>query len=316
MGCCVSVDDSEASELQKKKEKNGFFSHESRAPPPSAEEETVKEVLSETPKPNSKPEAVLVFAGGDVKQEVEEETKPVFATKIQENHLQLLHNHRRRRLDHHRDDVEENVKRQEVETNEENMSEVSEICSLSMSMSERSVSTTTVTDKRDNDDDEYEVRQIQQRVSRSPAKLPARNREYGVRRDRVVGQSPSRRSEQSPGKRSFNNNNGSARLVQSSSRGGSMPDPRRKDPGECSGRRSRSPATTRSATMNRSPSTRRTTQSPGRVRTDPNESASKKVEGKWPINHNQNNNKNNNKCSSTNESLENPLVSLECFIFL
>ncbi|KAK2644158.1 hypothetical protein Ddye_019353 [Dipteronia dyeriana] len=279
MGCCVSVDDGEASELQKKKEKNGIFSHESRAPPPSAEEETVKEVLSETPKPNSKPEAVLVIAGGDVKQEVEEETKPVFATKIQENHLQLLHNHHRRhRLDHHPDDVEENVKRQELETNEENMSEVSEICSLSMSMSERSVSTTTVTDKRDNDDDEHEVRQQQQRVSRSPAKLPARNREYGVRRDRVAGQSPSRRSEQSPGKRSFNNN-GSARMVKSSSRGGSIPDPIRKEPGECSGRRSRSPATTRSATMNRSPSTRRTNQSPGRVRTDPNESGSKKMEG-------------------------------------
>ncbi|KAL5774560.1 hypothetical protein ACOSP7_012117 [Xanthoceras sorbifolium] len=316
MGCCVSVD-SEASKLQKKQK---GFSHESRAPPPCAEEETVKEVLSETPKP--KPETLLVVGGDVDKREVEETKdadKPVFA-KIQESHH---HNHRQHRRQDHLE-LDENVKRRELDTNEENMSEVSEICSLSLSVSE-SVSTTTITDKRDdNNDEEHEVkRRQQQRVSRSPVKLPSRNREYGVRRERVVGQSPSRRSEQSPGKRSFNS--GSTRLTQNSReesgqpmmrRGGPMLDLRKRDPGESSGRRSRSPATTRSATMNRSPSTRKTNQSPGRVTADSNESGSKKLEGKWPINHNQNNNNNNNNNSSTNESLENPLVSLECFIFL
>lgn len=83
----------------------------------------------------------------------------------------------------------------------------------------------------------------------------------------------------------------------------------RREPGENSGRRSGSPG--RRANAGRSPSGRRAGPSPGRVRMvrDPNESESderkeeeeRERESEW---------------QGPNESLENPLVSLECFIFL
>ncbi|ESR34556.1 hypothetical protein CICLE_v10006609mg [Citrus x clementina] len=64
------------------------------------------------------------------------------------------------------------------------MSQVSKICSVSVS---ESLSTmTNVTDMRDIEEGE------------SPAKPPPRN---GFRRDRVVNQSPTRRSDQSPARR-------------------------------------------------------------------------------------------------------------------
>ncbi|PPD74395.1 hypothetical protein GOBAR_DD28682 [Gossypium barbadense] len=119
----------------------------------------------------------------------------------------------------------------------------------------------------------------------------------------VVGRSPTRKIDQSPGRRNGVVNGGSAsvRLVHSREptvRRGSRPAPTRKDPGESSGRRSRSPAVNRSV-MGRSPSGRRTNQSPGRARLDPGETGnSKKVEqqhgatttttmeGKWPSSNN------------------------------
>ncbi|XP_031261589.1 AAC-rich mRNA clone AAC11 protein-like [Pistacia vera] len=322
MGCCVS---SEASSISKKDElvkvgsnessKLKAFSHESRAPPPSVEEETVKEVLSEIPKTTVKPKPDPNFTT-NIKQEVQENNflnqiqKPAVFTKIQENH-QL------------QQQLNKNVaKKEELKNvNEENMSEVSEVCSLSFS---ETVSTTTnITDRRDNEEDQEVMQQHRMRNSRSPAKLPPqRKRDFGVRKDRVVAQSPTRRFEHSPGKRKPP---GSVRLVQSSreepgrvlnqslGRG-------RRDPGESSGRRSRSPASTRSAAMGRSPSARRTNQSPGRSKNESGQNGSNnnsrqtespsKMENRWPSNNNNNNN------SSTNESLENPLVSLECFIFL
>ncbi|KAJ0080974.1 hypothetical protein Patl1_10838 [Pistacia atlantica] len=277
MGCCVS---SEASSISKKDELVKVGS-KSRAPPPSVEEETVKEVLSEIPKTTVKPQPDPNFTT-NIKQEVQENN---FLNQIQKPALN------------------KNVaKKEELKNvNEENMSEVSEVCSLSFS---ETVSTTTnITDRRENEEDQEVMQQHRMRNSRSP----------------VVAHSPARRFEQSPGKR---NPPGSVRLVQSSreepgrvlnqslGRG-------RRDPGESSGRRSRSPASTRSAAMGRSPSARRTNQSPGRSKNESGQNGSNnnsrktespsKMENRWPSN-------NNN--SSTNESLENPLVSLECFIFL
>lgn len=326
MGCCVS---SEASSISKKDElvnggSNGSskvkaFSHESRAPPPSVEEETVKEVLSETPKPKPqptpcpKPDPDLT---ANVKQQVQENNffnqNPAVFTKIQENHQleQLKH---------------KNVaKKQELNNvNEENMSEVSEVCSLSFS---ESVSTTTnITDRRENEEDQEVMQQNRMRNNRSPAKFTQqRNQDFRVRKDRVVTQSPTRRFEQSPGKR---NPTGSVRLVQSGrEEPGRVPNQsigiKCRDTGESSGRRSRSPAATRSAAIGRSPSTRRTIQSPGRTKNESGQNGShkhtnsrkiespSKTENRWPSNDQNNNN------SSTNESLENPHVSLECFIFL
>ncbi|XP_061363062.1 uncharacterized protein LOC133306715 [Gastrolobium bilobum] len=270
MGCCVSSNRSSISASSPTKDKDFEpprsnisrvkKASESRTPPPlPVEEETVKEVLSETPR--WKP-TVAKFDKFEGKNEVE---KPLaFINKAEE------------------------------------ISEVSEVCSLS-----ESVSTTTVTDKRE---EEEEMRQW---VNRSPANMEKNRSFTGGGRERTVGKSPAKRSEQSPGRR----NVGSARVVQSRdqiSNGGTRNHPRRRDAGENSGRRSRSPATrtdegaTRSI-VGRSPSARRTSKSPARVRTAAPESGGRKMENssmesKWP--------------SSANESLENPLVSLECFIFL
>ncbi|MBA0775013.1 hypothetical protein Gotri_010179 [Gossypium trilobum] len=271
MGCCLS---------SKKGSSRGKEAHlhaglesfnqrpslESRAPPPSAEEETVKEVLSETPKPKAR-----IFIPQEEEKKKPQIEKPAFVKIQGEESLNF------------------NIKPEPklpVNVIEESASEdVSEICSVSVSES-----VSTITDRRD---EEEEVRQ--QKVFRSPARSGSRNQ--------VVGRSPTRKIDQSPGRRNGVVNGGSASVS--------------------SGRRSRSPAVNRSV-MGRSPSGRRTNQSPGRARLDPGETGnSKKVEqqhgatttttmeGKWPSS-------NNNAATSSapNESLENPLVSLECFIFL
>lgn len=301
MGCCVSVPNDEVTTTDKNK-KPVFLPLENRAPP-SAEEETVKEVLSEVSKPRP------VMSVDDVMKQVAE------ARDLMKTALKNVDEKRYDAVEEVAAEVKESVKkRREVESskNEEEMSEVSEICSLTMS---ESVSTTTAKSVAD---DGGEVRQNRrQRISGSPARIPARNR--------LTSHSPSRKTEQSPVKRTVNNGS-SVRLASTSHhnestrvrRVGLAPDPRRRDPGESSGRRSRSPATTRSGTVNRSPSRRATaTQSPGRVRSEPNErGGSRRLEGKIGINKNENNKNRNTSSTTTKESLENPLVSLECFIFL
>lgn len=159
-------------------------------------------------------------------------------------------------------------------------SEVSEICSLSLS---ESVSSTVVM----NGYDEEDVMMKQRKSQRSPAKT----------RTRVTGNNyPTRRTDQSPRKR----NNGTC----NGARYGSGV----RDPGERSGRRSRSPATNRSVMDSNQSSrvggakTRKNNQSPGRVRLDPNKNGLDQQHQNYGY--------------TTEELLENPLVSLECFIFL
>ncbi|RDX68903.1 hypothetical protein CR513_52060, partial [Mucuna pruriens] len=247
MGCCFSTNGSYSSPSSKPSEgsRSATKASQNRAPPP--EEETVKEVLSETPK-----------------------WKPKFEA---ENPTEtLLQNDKEKPFG----------KPQEI-------SEVSEVCSVSESVS-------TLADE-----------EARLRLNRSPPKVrKARSfsGEFGGRRERTPGKSPSRRPEQSPGRR----NVGSVRVVQMGN-GGTANQPRRRDAGENSGRRSRSPATrtdsvTTRSVVGRSPSARRThtNQSPARIRTAATESGGRKMENstmesKWP--------------SSANESLENPLVSLE-----
>ncbi|KAF3451537.1 hypothetical protein FNV43_RR07632 [Rhamnella rubrinervis] len=302
MGCCVSTN-SKSSALGPQKYQHSLVGSqrprsdaiESRAPPPSAEEETVKEVLSETPRPKTPSplpvQHMPIFKPEELDYEAEEKRshKPVFYKITQ-------------------DEEEETEKKMPISNTVEEVSEMSEICSLS-----ESVSTTTIT----RDDDE----EVRQRVNRSPMKLP-KNRSFsgdlGARRDRVVGKSPTRRSDQSPGRRN-GNGVGSVRLVQNREPGQPMArralrsEPRRREPGESSARRSRSPAITRTdgvatrSAVGRSPSARRSGKSPGRTAAVSTESSRRateesSVEGNWP--------------TTTNESLENPLVSLECFIFL
>ncbi|KAK9223742.1 hypothetical protein WN944_012188 [Citrus x changshan-huyou] len=332
MGCCISTK-SGAPGLASKKQKHGRsdeassqlkkgFSHESRAsPPPPAidQEETVKEVLSETRKPKTKPNPYPVFAA-HMKQELQQQQEQ---EQEQEQEKEAKISDSPRKVEAFAKNAQD--KQSLSSSNEEEiMSQVSEICSVSVS---ESLSTmTNVTDMRDIEEGEQEVRQRPRVITRSPAKPPPRN---GFKRDRVVNQSPTTRSDQSPARRI-----GSASPVQIHD-SGRVKYPGRRDRGECSGGRSRSPATTTRSSaspafMGRSPSARRTNRSPGRASSVPIENAtigttginnnnnnscsSGTVEGgKWASH---NNNGINDHCSSTNESLENPLVSLECFIFL
>lgn len=267
MGCCVSTPTTTTTTPS-----------ENRAPP---DEETVKEVLSETPKwiPSS------TIAKFDPPQHPPpQKQNPLFQDPIKIDKLLPLP------LKKTEDDIIISE-------------EVSEVCSITESMIS---AVTTTTDRRDNDD--YD--DIRHRVNASPAKM-RKNRSFsGGRRDMTVGKSPSKRSEQSPARRNF----GSVRLIQGRDQPGLRNEPRRRDSGENSCRRSRSPATrinnngaTRSI-VGRSPSARRTNQSPARVRTvtaenDVRRKEHSSTEQKRPS-------------AAANESLENPLVSLECFIFL
>ncbi|GKV18621.1 hypothetical protein SLEP1_g28974 [Rubroshorea leprosula] len=302
MGCCISTggaaSDGKAQQFPSVGE--SFYQKpalENRAPPPSFEEETVKEVLSEVPKP--KPPLTVP---GEEENKRPQEQKPV-VEKIPEEEC----------ISFNRMVLKSPTSTNRSAAIEDSVSEdVSEICSLS-----ESISTTTITDRRD------EEEEVRQRVYRSPGRLAPRTRNSAPRRDRVVGRSPTKRPNQSPGRRNGVITGGSVRMVQSrepgqaTARRGSRPSPTRRDPSESSERRSRSPAVNRSA-VGRSPSAKRAIRSPGRVRTEPVKIGnSQKVEensnleGKWPSSHD-----NSTPNSTANESLENPLVSLECFIFL
>ncbi|CAL0309388.1 unnamed protein product [Lupinus luteus] len=159
--------------------------------------------------------------------------------------------------------------------------EISEVCSLS-----ESVSTTTLTEE-----------ELHQRVHRSPTKID-KNLYFSGKFDGGSGgrgKSPKRRTDQSPGRRNV-------KVVQS--RDQMRNQPRRDN----SGRRSMSPATRADNVAARSvvggsQSARRTNQSPVRVGTIAPGNGGRKRQSPAVK-------------QSANESLENPLVSLECFIFL
>ncbi|CAK7350666.1 unnamed protein product [Dovyalis caffra] len=206
MGCCLSTNN-EPSKLQKQQQVQvgSDALKPTKSPPPSLyQEETVKEVLSETPKPKppqnpiKNPHQENDLQHQEVNRKERIHIDPAFLDniKIQENKFKKI-------------SKEEVCRQDQIFEQDE-----SEVCSLSYS---ESISTTTTNnnDKRDcYDDDDSEVKQ---RVSRSP--LPPRNRvsgELGPRKDRVVGKSPTRRTtEQSPSRRNGAVNGGSVRLVQS-----------------------------------------------------------------------------------------------------
>ncbi|XP_019440272.1 PREDICTED: uncharacterized protein LOC109345623 isoform X1 [Lupinus angustifolius] len=279
MGCCVSTSDKSNRSSPLK------VLEQSRAPP-SLEEETVKEVLSETPK--WKP-TVAKFEGENhtvAKFEGENYTVATFdAEKYTVAKFEAEKTLQKTAVAKFEGEskVEKVMMALESNRGEE---EISEVCSLS-----ESVSTTTLTEE-----------EPRQRVHRSPAKIN-KNRsfsgEFGGSGRR--GKSPARRAEQSPVRRNV-------RVVQSREcqmgNGVTRNQPRRDN----SVRRSMSPATHADNVLSRpivdrSPSARRTNQSPARVRTAASENGSRKRESPAME-------------QSGNESLENPLVSLECFIFL
>ncbi|KAK4347113.1 hypothetical protein RND71_033452 [Anisodus tanguticus] len=246
MGCCVS-------------------SNNSKLPPTisdssqQSEEETVKEVLSETPTTIPKPKLYT-------NENSPKKSSPI--SKYSNTMVEKQHKHHHI-MKNHPNDLSEDV---------------SEICSSTLSEA-------TVTDKRYAPEDD-----VTKVLQRSPVKYRTNSLQ------RSVGSSPARRSDPSPG-----------RIRSGSERDSRGP---RKDNGECSGRRSRSPAMRTDnggygSGLGRSPSVRKTGKSPGRVRSELGDRIRKmderdygNGENKWPP------------PTNGNESLENPLVSLECFIFL
>ena len=243
--------------------------------PSHAEEETVKEVLSETPKWKNPTTAT--------KSEPQKPHQNKTLHKLQEEEEK---------------EESKDEKKASLHVNkaqEEEASEVSEVCSFmseTMSMS----TTTTTTEQR-----EQEVEETRKRVIRSPTKL-RKNRSFsgdvGGKRERKVHAS--------------RNGVGSARLAQCRDQvgqrmvnGGTRNQPRRRDPGETSFRLPRSPATSTTgdgaarSVVGRCPSARRTNAAGP-------ENGCRKME--IPASE--------GKRGSANETLENPLVSLECFIFI
>ncbi|KAL9437736.1 hypothetical protein AB3S75_023579 [Citrus x aurantiifolia] len=178
---------------------------------------TVKEVLSETRKPKPKPNPYPVFAA-HMKQELQQQQE-----REQEKEAKISDSPRK---------VEAFAKNAQDKQNlsnnneEEIMSQVSEICGVCVSDSESLSTMTNVTDMRDIEEGEQEVRQRPRVITRSPAK-PPRN---GFRRDRVVNQSPTRRSDQSPARRI---GSGSPVQIHDSGR---VKFSGRRDRGECLGR--------------------------------------------------------------------------------
>lgn len=267
MGCCPSSPykaDHAATHHHHHHPSRSDTSRHSKVAPP--DEETVKEVLSETPISKTNENNEDKQRGGFTKPNLLKHDDPI---KL-DNKVPFMNR----------------------KTAEE-ASEVSEICSLS----EVSVSTAA--------DGGEEVRQ--RVVDRSPAKFRSRER-----RDRAAGggKSPARRSDPSPGRRS-DPSPGRVRSV-------SRTDGRRRDMGESSGRRSMSPATRSVAAdgcgrvgSGRSLSARRTGKSPGRV-----QGKTRKFEEATEGEIGNGNSSNKWQPPTGDESLENPLVSLECFIFL
>lgn len=282
MGCCASTNnvpqptkDSLISNSHCNRKHGGC----SKSPPPSQaflEEETVKEVLSETPAvPKHLPNHLL--------------------PKSQPNHqypfikAAPLLPHFSRTPDEKKHPTAAGIKTPPF--NDEPSEDFSEICSnLSESVS------VSASENRGNNGGENDG--FQQIRHKSPARLKTRAFPGEAKRDKSVGRSPGRRPEPSPQRVRNGTNSGYGR---------------RRDSGESSGRRSRSPVTRTDSGqpktgLSRSQSTRKAGKSPGRLVPGSGERVRKMDEGKEM--------EENKWLPTSNESLENPLVSLECFIFL
>lgn len=335
MGCCVSTHKKGTAGNPKHHDHNPISPpsnhHAVSKSPPRAEEEAVKEVLSETPL------AVIPAKTDNPDPSPNPNPNPYYYTPIPKiNHgaaaangfptaILAGNNHRsaspRKRVHHPTGEVTRLPSLEAgphpkilsppspaaaagVVTPDE-ISEVSEISCLS-----ESVSTATACDG-----------EVRQRVPRSPSpgrihKASSFSADPAVRRERITGKSPVRRSDPSPRR------TGPGQIVVRNRVGGpGIGDGQRKrELGENSRRRSRSPATRNEAVVSRSnvsrsPSGRKTALSPGRVRmVHPGSGSggggadgceSKGEDNEWDPNP-----------TVPSESLENPLVSLECFIFL
>ncbi|RDX66733.1 hypothetical protein CR513_54467, partial [Mucuna pruriens] len=254
MGCCVSSNKTSTSSSSSSSSLTKF--HDPPKPLTSQEkpsesngvEETVKEVLSETPTWNpttfakSKPQKPRQNANFNKFKQEEH--------KVEKRALSIYKG--------------------------EDTSEVS-------SMSETVSTNTSITDQR---------KETRKRVDRSQAQLQKKCSFPAERRERTV--------------HGARNNVGSVRFVQCRDQTGNAGTCRRRDPGDKSFRRSRTPGAVAVAgasrpVLGRSLSARRTNRATARVVNGCRKMENPATVGKW---------------SSACESLENPLVSLECFIFI
>ncbi|KAL9234094.1 hypothetical protein vseg_009002 [Gypsophila vaccaria] len=279
MGCCLStLEDTKPISIEKPCQ----FPCVSKSPP-RPEEETVKEVLSETPNPKPKPKLKPepepepdTETSKDVVEEGPTKADIVLATPSPKKPISA----QQARTTHNYDNKNNYA---DVKTPEEGVSEVSEVC---VSLSE-SISNNTLDDLHTAVKDSASTSEL--RHSRA-YKSQGQNGHFHI-----------------------NNNNNNNNKNTNSSHGRSPArrvvdpsPPRRRYPGPGPGpgglaRRSRSPGARGSGSGNvgRSPSGRRAGPSPGRAR-----------EARGPKRETE------SEEGLVSESLENPLVSLECFIFL
>ena len=261
------------------------YVRDNRDPPPPVEDEfeSVKEVLSETPFVPKPQNPVPV----EDEAEIEEEKKTQVAVETN-GPINLLH---------------------KAQNEVSEASQISESFTLSTTTT---ATTITVTEKKEED----EATSKCSREARVPRKHLYTG-ELAGRRERAA-KSPARRAEPSPEKRrSQGRGMGDVR-----SRRLNMGTPAgvRRDSGEGSGRRSRSPATRTAGGVGRSPGKgtgragSRSLES-GLQQQSQKQSSSSSTTAPTPTDQGKEE-LNEGVSKEGNESLDNPLVSLECFIFL
>jgi len=279
MGCCISTPKDDQNAL--KNQQNSTQDAKCKVPPPQSkspphivEEESVKEVLFETETPISKPQQVP-----NLTQE----------TMTQMQNMEIT-----------KDPI---MKKPLEEEPSEEISVISETCSVGESYSySYSTTTTTATVPETREDEVTSKRRIregtqnQNRNRNRSHSNASRNPSYNADGNRVGGRerrrpkSPARVPEIPPEKKTV--------VGTRSVRRREFSDKLRRDSGESGGRRSRSPSCHRTAGSSNGRSELRQTERDGR-RFPPPEIVGETNDG-----------------VSVEESFTNPHVSLECFIFL
>ncbi|KAJ8618154.1 hypothetical protein MRB53_014340 [Persea americana] len=284
-----------------------------RSPPPLEEEETVKEVLpiSETPKtplPKIEPKSSFPVPEAPKTSTVKEvlplleipqnpipEIDPKPTAAIPETPKASLAD-RQTKPSFPKAEVGEKEEKIPTFISADETSEFSEICSVS-----ETISTATIAERRDGEENAGDEVEMRPKELVSPAKIRRKRSFSGDSAGRIErrAKSPARRSDPSPAGRTPVREMG--RTNRSRTPTGSTGFRR-----ETAERRSRSPATRKE--LGRSPSGRRAAGSPRRRPVEAAEDGGQKVkEGSAAA---------DAAPSASKESLENPLVSLECFIFL
>ncbi|XP_057453075.1 uncharacterized protein LOC130744934 [Lotus japonicus] len=278
---------------------------EEEEPSPPLEEETVKEVLSETP--ISKPHQVPILTPESKTQLVllQHPDPVLMETKTQ---MPLLQNPPEKFEIETKDVIEE--------VSEVVSSQITEACSISESFSAATTATTaTVTEKREDEATSKQQSVREGTATQKWSRSPSRKRPHAADgRERRV-KSPARRPEPSPSPEKRVKSG--SRLVRGRESGplanrklNASPARVRRDAGEGSGRRSRSPSCVRKvgggATRKVDAGADRKVVPPATtnaVEKEKSENETEEVGEK-------------NDVVQQGESLENPHVSMECFIFL